>query len=391
MRVFILDDDPIFLTVMEGLLGAFEGVEALCETSGDVALQRIAELAQTIDLVISDLNMPGVDGLSFLRGLSELQFRQPVVLITGEREAIRNSAQHLAGNFGLNIISAIKKPIDLLTLQKTMRLAREKAAGAAPVANSKNDQALEEPFEPQLFYQPQVDIHQGRTVGAEALVRGLTESGRVVGAGSVLAAFSEVDARFELTCKLFAMLCRDIHRMRGSAPEIQLSFNVDTYILERRDFIGTIVAMAREAGVDPRRITMELTEKQLSADTDALLEKVARLGMAGFATSLDDFGTGASNYDLLRQGAFDELKIDHSIIQRIDSDPMSARFVNFAVDVTRSRGTHLVAEGVEDRDCLTSLKVLGVRRMQGYFFSRPIAFDAFTDFLANESALKLAR
>ncbi|MGN6584771.1 MAG: EAL domain-containing response regulator [Rhizobiaceae bacterium] len=386
MRVFVLDDDPIFLTVMDGLLRTSGGAETICETDAATALKRVSELAPTLDLLVTDLNMPGVDGLAFLRGLSDLNFGRPVLLVTGERDRVRNSAQQLAANLGLNIVGSVKKPVDLASIGKILELAKKNAVRPARSAPAEDTG----PFEPQLYYQPQIDIRTGKIVAAEALVRGQTPSGRVIGAGAVLSAHSGREARFLLTTQLFALLCRDCTRLRDAGANLHLSFNIDTHILEHPDFFKMIGRTARENGVDPHTITMELTEKQLTSDANGLLEKIARLGMAGFTTSLDDFGTGASNYDLLRQGAFDELKIDHSIVNRVDRDPMSLSFVEFAVDLARTLGMRLIAEGVEDQDCAVSLSRLGIRWMQGYHFSRPLQFHRLIQRLDSEGARKLA-
>jgi EAL domain-containing protein (putative c-di-GMP-specific phosphodiesterase class I) len=142
-------------------------------------------------------------------------------------------------------------------------------------------------------------------------------------------------------------------------------------VLEQPESVAEIVQSVRQAGIDPKSICLEVTEKSLPKNTSRLIEALARLRMTGFNLALDDYGTGASNFELLRQCPFSELKFDRSIVAGAVRDPITRRFVNSSAELARDLELLTVAEGVENHAELGVVLEAEIDRVQGFLFARP--------------------
>ncbi|MFZ2101574.1 MAG: EAL domain-containing response regulator [Oricola sp.] len=377
MRTLILDDDPIYRAVAEGVLRSLDVTDIDTRSDGAQAIEAVARADPPYDLILLDLNMPDIDGLSFLRTLSELRFAGGIVLVSGEKQAILTSASHIAGKHGLKIFGALSKPMQIADLRAA--LERMKAGTLSSRRDFRaHHEAEPSRLQPILHYQPQIDIRDRSVVGAEALLRCGTNDGLVLGPDPLLKEYSSVERRLELTETLFDILCADIKTLQGQTGwNSKVSFNVDARVLEVDGLRAILCAAVERHDVDPGLITIELTEAQLPVDPTRLLEVIARLGMAGFDVSLDDFGTGASNFELLREGAFSEVKIDKSIIHAAaHGDAVSRKFLQTTVDIADTLGVGVIAEGIEEERDLACLEQAGIRIAQGYYFFKPANLEA---------------
>jgi EAL domain-containing protein (putative c-di-GMP-specific phosphodiesterase class I) len=130
--------------------------------------------------------------------------------------------------------------------------------------------------------------------------------------------------------------------------------------------------MLERTGVDPKRVTLEITEASIldrSATTEANLQA---LRAAGIELSLDDFGTGYSSLNLINTLQPNEIKIDRSFVLALHTDPYARQIVEVIAGMSTQMPLHLVAEGVEDEATFQALRKLGIQYFQGYLFSKPL-------------------
>lgn len=390
VRALILDDDPIYRAVAENVLRSLDIADIDTRSEGSHALKAIAAADPAYDLIVLDLNMPGIDGLAFLRALGEIHFSGGVIVVSGERQAILTSAKHIAIQHGLKVYGALGKPLQVAEMREALARLRSGASFGPRPAPSELA-ADGECLQPILHYQPQVDIHDCTVVGAEALLRCGTREGLVLGPDAILQRATGLAQRLELTQGLFDMLCADIRTLCDRTGwNSTISFNVDARVMEAAELLATVVETVRRHGVKPSQITIELTESQLPRDPTRLLEVIARLGMAGFELSLDDFGTGASNFELLRKGAFSEVKIDHSIVQAaMHGDAVARKFLDTTAEIGRTLSLKVIAEGVEQESDLARLDEVGISIAQGYYFAKPTSLDIFAHRLRSDGRAML--
>ena len=130
--------------------------------------------------------------------------------------------------------------------------------------------------------------------------------------------------------------------------------------------------MAKDAKVDPDRLTLELTEQAMLSDPASAAEQLAQIRALGVAVAIDDFGTGYSSLSLLARLPIDYLKIDSGFTRTIDGSDRDRIVVRAIVDLARALGLLVVAEGIEHETQLARLKELGVATWQGFLKSGPV-------------------
>jgi EAL domain-containing protein (putative c-di-GMP-specific phosphodiesterase class I) len=155
-------------------------------------------------------------------------------------------------------------------------------------------------------------------------------------------------------------------------PGQYVSVNFSPRQFRRHNFVGRLVENVQQAGIDPRRVQIEITETAIFDDADRAADTLYKLRQMGFRIALDDFGTGYSSLYNIRKFALDCLKIDRSFIDGMGRERESAAIVHSIIHLGRALGLGVVAEGVETETQLQALRVAGCSHMQGYFFSRPV-------------------
>jgi EAL domain-containing protein (putative c-di-GMP-specific phosphodiesterase class I) len=165
-------------------------------------------------------------------------------------------------------------------------------------------------------------------------------------------------------------------------PSIGVSVNLPARLLLDPDLPAELAEVTYEFGIDPSRVTIELTEDSLvSYDRDSM-QPLHRLRGIGFRLSIDDFGTGYSSLAYLRQLPVQEIKIDKSFMVGVADTPGAAALVRSIIEVSHVLGMTVVAEGVEDSETLEIVDRLGCDVGQGYLLGRPMAPDLVVDWLA---------
>lgn len=160
-----------------------------------------------------------------------------------------------------------------------------------------------------------------------------------------------------------------------------LAVNVSAWQIAHPDFARQTEKRVRQAGIDPGRITLELTESALLQDFETALATMQTLADVGFRLALDDFGTGYSSLSYLRRLPLHELKIDRSFISSLGPDSQSP-LAGFIVDIGKRLDMTVVAEGVETASQMALLEAMGCDVLQGYLICRPLPEDAFLRWLA---------
>ncbi len=382
-RVLIVDDDPLLREIVASkLIG--DGYQV--ETAGDGIAATAAVTSPEIaafDLICNDLNMPNLDGIAFLSRLAESGFNGAVIILSGEDDAIRRTAEAYAAESGLNVLGSLSKPFDPTRFDQLLLAARaptDPAAEAAPAAISP-DVLFAEDGGVIPFFQPQICARTGAVVGAEALVRLPLADGTVASPARILPAVDEHKLHWRLFFRMFEASIAELADWQkvGHAPEI--SVNIEPELLLDVSLPDRLRERAVAARVDPAKIVIEITENAAVSAAPEVLQVIARLRMYGFGISIDDFGMGHSNFERLRRLPFTELKIDRQFVADAPTDPVAAACVASSVGLARAAGVVVVAEGVERKSQLDHVTRAGADRIQGFLISKPLPAEMFRRFL----------
>jgi EAL domain-containing protein (putative c-di-GMP-specific phosphodiesterase class I) len=177
-----------------------------------------------------------------------------------------------------------------------------------------------------------------------------------------------------------------------SGLAIRVSANVSARDLRQEDALVKLVADAlQEHQVPAGLLCLEVTESGLMDDPRSAQSTLRKLRELGVATSIDDYGTGYSSLSYIKQLAVNELKIDRTFVSGMEADHSNAAIVRSTIELGHNLGLTVAAEGVETDHELAVLRKYGCDLAQGYYFSRPLAADAFEAWLAKQPGFPAAR
>ena len=232
-----------------------------------------------------------------------------------------------------------------------------------------------------LHYQPKVDVHAARMVGAEALMR-WQRGGRLVPPGDFIPLAEETGLIVPLSewaLREAAKQARSWQQAFGFADAIAV--NLPSRLFERSDLVEHIHQCVTSCGVPHRVIQLEITEDNLMKELQNVIPALHRLNEIGVEISIDDFGTGYSSLAYLTTLPISELKIDRSFVRDLGITPQSSAVVTAIIARARSLGLRVVAEGVETLRQMEVLHRLGCGLMQGFLFSRGVPPDELQSWL----------
>ena len=235
----------------------------------------------------------------------------------------------------------------------------------------------------ELFYQPKVDVASGRTVGAEALLRWRSPERGLVPPGDFIGIAEESGLIVAIGRWALQSACDRLRAWQASPElrDLKIAVNVSPRQFRDPHFLDDVRRMLAQTGIDPGSLELEITEGVLINDTKAARALLGELERLGLGIALDDFGTGYSALGYLRQFPFDTLKIDRSFVAGLHEDDGSAAITAAIVAMASRLDLRVVAEGVETRRQLESLRALGCDQVQGYLFSRPVPISEFEDWV----------
>jgi diguanylate cyclase (GGDEF)-like protein len=240
-----------------------------------------------------------------------------------------------------------------------------------------------------LHFQPIVDLDTGRLEGTEALVRWNHPTRGLVPPLEFVPLAEETGLIVSLDRWVMAEACRHAARWVerfGPAAPAWVSVNLSGRHLLDGSFEEDVVRALRATGLDPRRLTLEITETVLVQDVAAAIDQLHRLKALGVRLAIDDFGTGYSSLRYVGRFPADFLKIAKPFVDGVHDDDKDAALVRTIVTLGRSLGMEPIAEGVERLPQLERLRELGSAYGQGYLFARPLPAEALECLLGEAPA-----
>jgi diguanylate cyclase (GGDEF)-like protein/PAS domain S-box-containing protein len=240
----------------------------------------------------------------------------------------------------------------------------------------------------ELHYQPLLDLKSGRVSGCEALVRwNHPERGQVPPSDFIPLA-EETGLIVPLGEWMLRRACEEAAQWPG---DIRIAVNISAVQVRNADFVSTVVSALANAGLDPKRLEIEITESVLLQDTAGNIDVLHRLRALGVRISMDDFGTGYSSLSYLRSFPFDKIKIDQAFVRDLPRDTEALAIIRAVTGLSASLGIVTTAEGVETEAQLAQLREQGCCEVQGYLISRPAPSAEIQLFLRDAAAAPPSR
>ncbi|HUN76195.1 MAG TPA: EAL domain-containing response regulator [Steroidobacteraceae bacterium] len=378
LRAMLVDDDPHILKLLARMLSKLHLTQVVACESGAQALESIATDSAAVDLIFLDLNMPGMDGVQFIRRLAEHHFKGGVVLVSGEDGRMLDGVERLLQAHHLRCLGHLHKPVRLEHLDSLLSgLALEGGTGRfarPPRPDLDADELRQAIAQRQIVnhYQPMVSFAGGQLVGVEALVRLQPPSGPLIYPDRFIHAAEEYGLVGELTRAVLQAAVSQARQWRDAGFKTRISVNVSMNDLLSLDFPDVAAELATAAGVGPSTLTFEVTESRVMQQAPTVLDVLNRLRLKRFRLAIDDFGTGHSSLAQLRDLPFDELKIDRGFVHGASSNPTLRAICTASLRMAQQLDMESVAEGIEKVEDMELLSALGCDTAQGYLIGRPM-------------------
>ncbi|HUX82740.1 MAG TPA: EAL domain-containing response regulator [Halothiobacillus sp.] len=388
LNLLVVEDDDFQRKLIVSMLRSLGATSVAAAGNGKKALELIhgENAFPVVDIVFCDLNMPEMDGMEFLRHLSQEHTNIAVIIISAVDSKLLDLVQRMAAMYEIKLLGAIEKPISLEKLMSLIstysKFEHERVAPAVQKDLSLEEilQGIEDDqFEP--YFQPKIDMKSGELVGAEALARWIHPDRGVIGPYAFIPLLEQSGNIDDLTFLMLEKSAKARQLFEQAGYPLSLSINLSRVSLNDPALADKITQTLRQAGVDPKHIILEITESAAMTEKAHALENLARLCMNGFALSIDDYGTGYSSLQQLTRIAFSELKIDQSFVKNLSQNEALRIVVQSSIDMARRLGVKSVAEGVETREDWDTIARMGCDTVQGYFIAKPMSLQDFQDFM----------
>ena len=230
------------------------------------------------------------------------------------------------------------------------------------------------------YYQPVV-WSKGRTLcGVEALARWIDPKYGFLSPGKFIPALENAQQVYKLDKEILRLVCRDIrHNLDNDLPVLPVSINFSRADFGVIDIVEVVEEAVQEFDVPHELLHIEITESALSNEIDTLKTTITRLHDKGFATWLDDFGSGYSSFNVLKDYEFDVLKLDMAFLSGFNGNEKAKALIRSVISMANQIGMKTLCEGVETSEQAAFLEEACCGRLQGYLYGKPLSYDELFD------------
>lgn len=386
-RLLVLDDDADVCATI-GYIGEQVGMEV--QSVQTAAAFELALAVFSPDVIVLDLLMPDCDGIEMLHRLHRLGCNAGIIINSGVGGRVLEAAGRTAHELGFNLLGILAKPFSPRKLRALLQssdtsgpdldatdalnVLHAPSACGVEITSAAVDAGLNA-HQFRAYFQPKVRCVTGQLDGFEALVRWVNPTLGVLSPDLFLPMFETGERIDRMTSQMLDQALSWLAQM-PEYPRLGMSINLSPRSLGDLRLADLIEQKCVDVGVDPARITLEITEGSAMEDPIAGLALTTRFCMKAFKLSIDDFGVGYSSLVQLARLPFAELKIDRQFVKDLPEAVDSRAIVEAIVLMAHRLGLSVTAEGVENLETLTYLAAIGCDTAQGFAIARPMDADA---------------
>lgn len=236
-----------------------------------------------------------------------------------------------------------------------------------------------------VYYQPQIDLHSGKLCGVEALIRWQHPQRGLVSPRDFIPLAEETGLIVPIGEWVLRVACEQVNQwFKQGLPRIRVAVNISAQQFQTPHFVSFVQNILHSTALPPECLDLEITESTLMGNVQTAQQVLAKLKMLGLRVSIDDFGTGYSSLNYLRKFPVDTLKIDQSFISDLNLDEDNTTITKVIIDMSHNLNLSVIAEGVETEGQLNFLRHHLCDEIQGFYISKPLPYQEFTDLLQQE-------
>ena len=233
-----------------------------------------------------------------------------------------------------------------------------------------------------LYLQPKYELQRNSIAGAEVLVRWITADGRMISPGEFIPVFERNGFILKLDQYVWEKTCQLLAGWRDEGRKIfPVSVNISRVSLYNPKIVDVICGLTEKYNIPPEWLQLELTESAYTGNPKAIKEMMEQLQKKGFSILMDDFGSGYSSLNVLKDIAVDVLKIDMKFLDGSGDDGRSENILASVVRMAKWLNMPVVAEGAERKEQVSFLHSIGCEYVQGFYFARPMPVKEYEKLL----------
>lgn len=230
----------------------------------------------------------------------------------------------------------------------------------------------------EVFYQPIVDVQNGSVcAGAEALLRWNSSKLGFITPAEFIPLAEYLGLINPIGNYVLREACIQCRKWNEAGYDYKVNVNLSVIQLLQPDVVEVVERTIDETGIEPRNLTLEVTESLAINDMERMQGILNRIKALGVKIALDDFGTGYSSLNHIREIPFDMIKVDQSFVRELAEDAYSQSFVKMVAELADSLGANICVEGIETETQYKIVQAMKVKYIQGYYFDRPMKRDDF--------------
>ncbi len=242
----------------------------------------------------------------------------------------------------------------------------------------------------QLYFQPQQRLNDDDLTGAEALLRWQHPQRGLLAPSDFIPLAEQTGLIVSIGEWVLTQACIQARQWMDQGHNLVISVNLSARQLQHPNFVDTVSEILRVTGAPPQRVELELTESMLMTDLDRAHDTLCQLKALGLQLAIDDFGTGYSSLAYLKRLPVDTLKIDRSFVANLPDDPQDSAIIRAVLELAHHLGLKVVAEGVENQAQHDWLQKAGCNVLQGFWYSRPLAYSDWANMVDSLSLKRAA-
>ena len=232
----------------------------------------------------------------------------------------------------------------------------------------------------QVYYQPKWDIVSDHVAGAEALVRWIKNDGTVIYPDTFIPIFEKNGFIEKLDFYVLEAVCSQMREMLDQEKTVYpISVNQSRVLLHSPDYVENVEKIIKKYNIPANAIELEITETVLQDEHEDMMNIIFRLKECGVRLSMDDFGSGYSSLNMLKNVKFDIIKIDREFFSESVTSEESMWILQKIIEMVNGLGMEIICEGVETGEQSALLRSIGCRMVQGYFYSKPVPAEEYIE------------
>lgn len=390
----VVEDSPVQRDHMAGLLRQAGFGEVLPACDGIDALRKLNARGRPVELVLTDMDMPGMDGMELIRHLCELELSASLLVASAREERLREAADGMAhGCGGMALLGTALKPLHFDVLSEHLARAdiaalRSATATGLPLPEEAEAALAAGQFLP--YYEPRIEIASGMLRGLDVQPCWMHPGRGLIRAARFLPALQGTACMAPLTSAIAGQALRQLHAWHDiGLMTLGMSIKLPAEALADRAQLDYLYALVREHGLAPRTITWECPEAVLAAGAPLSIANLAHLSVRGFGLGLGGYRSGHTTRQQLARGPLTELRIDQVIVHEASQHPPRRALLAQSIATAHQMRMAVVAEGVELVEDLALLRSLGCEYAQGALVAAPMPGNALAGWIkGNRRRLK---